>query len=81
MNQFIRIHDLDRGRIKVRVPNWVRWMAVDKTGALWFYQHKPISSTNYEAWLELAKHTFSLSDLAGFIKPPKDWKQELYTWR
>jgi len=80
MKQSITIVDIYDGEISVEVPSWCRWMAVDANGALWFYKRKPTYSSKYDAWLETDTNVATMSDIAGNIKPPKDWKQELYTW-
>jgi len=73
----IRVIDLDEGPIKVLIPSWVHWMATDESGALWFFQYKPELIRNLAAWAPNKGH----ERFAASIRPPKDYKQELYTWR
>lgn len=76
--QTLRITERDLGDIKVNIENWVKWMAIDATGALWGYASKPSQYIPYNAWVEGRKH--SHSQFIGLVKPPKNWKNELYTW-
>lgn len=80
MNQSITILDLYNGKISIVVPSWCRWMAVDASGSLWFYQHKPVQIKTFKAWQEPQSQAISKSKHAGTIKPPEDYTQELYTW-
>ena len=72
----IRVKDLESGSIQIEVPTWVHWMATDESGSLWFYQCKPIVLSEHNAWAESKGN----SQFAAYIRPPKDYKQELYTW-
>jgi len=79
MKQSIKIVELDDGPITVEIPTWCRWMTVDANGSLWIYSKKPIQHSSYPAWIE-SEIGNTQSDFLGSIKPPKDWKQEIYTW-
>jgi len=79
MGNTIRIKDIDLGTICVHVPSWVRWMATDDGGALWFFKHKPIISKTHKVWVE-SNNLSTPAEFVGFIRPPKDYTQELYTW-
>jgi len=74
----LRITDKYNGSVKITIESWVKWMAVDQSGSLWGFSKKPIIALEHAAWLENAQYT--LSQFIGNIKPPKDYKQELYTW-
>lgn len=80
--QIIRLKDLHLGNRKLIVPKWVKWMATDESGSLWFYRLKPVKAPEHKAWVE--KNTGNLNHsqvmFAGVIKPPSNWKNELYTW-
>ena len=77
MANTIKIIDLYRGPIKITVPSWVHWMATDQSGSLWLYGRKPVIALKHKAWLE----SKGPSSFAGNIKPPKDYTEELYTWK
>ena len=74
--QTIKVTDIYQGVIKINVPDWVRWMATDQSGSLWFYALKTTVSINHTAWT----NDFGAAIRAASIRPPKDYKQELYTW-
>lgn len=76
MADTIRVVDMHMGPVKIPVPSWVRWMATDQSGSLWFYGRKPIVAPEHAAWVESKGH----AQFAAYIRPPKDYKQELYTW-
>jgi len=78
MKQSIKIHDLYDGPVTIEIDTWVRWMTVDQNGSLWAFSTKPICNVKYKAWLE--SNSTTISDYLGAIRPPKDYKQEIYTW-
>ena len=73
----IKVLDRHRGLITIPVPSWVRWMATDESGSLWFYKNKPTPAIKHKAWVE----NNGIAKFAAYIRPPQDWTQELYTWR
>jgi len=73
----IRVIDINQGAITIEVPYWVRWMATDACGSLWFYGRKPLIALEHAAWVE----SKGCAQFGAYIRPPKDYKQELYTWR
>jgi hypothetical protein len=63
------------------VPSWCKWIAVDKNGECNAYSIKPtprdkpyISEWDFDDW---NNHQY-ITLYKG--KPPKNWKDELYTW-
>ncbi len=60
------------------VSRWCKWIAVDKDGACWEYPTKPVIYCESGVW--------SLPTLYLKVRflykgePPKNWKDELYTW-
>jgi len=82
MSGSIKVIDIHHGKIQITVPDNVRWMATDRDGALWFYRLKPVVAPKHGAWVENSKHTtWSKATFAAKIYPPKDYTDELYTWR
>jgi len=66
-------------KVELIVPKWVNWMAVDENGQCWMYESKPIA--NVDVWFI----PFNVERKRKFKKlyegkPPKNWKEELYTW-
>lgn len=63
--------------IEVNIPIWTNWIAVDESGDVYAYENEP--RKEYDSWdVNLKKHgelKFLYKD-----KPPKNWKDELYTW-
>lgn len=62
-----------------KVPKWCNWIAVDQDGCCWAFSREPstgVSSFPYkwDNWFGEAERLYN-------GKPPKDWKQELYTWK
>ncbi len=61
------------------VPDWVRWIAVDKDGECRGYELEP------EKWMHIkwrAVSTVISPSIFLYIgKPPKDWRSEIYTWK
>jgi len=60
-------------KVEVIVPDWVNWIAVDKSGRGFGYIRRPAKGC--EMWV----------NGEGFVclyqgNPPKNWKDELYTW-
>ena len=64
--------------IEIVVPDWVRWMAVDADGCCFGYPKKPGHTNEDLNWWYLAGGTSILLYRAA---QPKNWKDELYTWR
>ena len=61
-------------KIEIVVPDWVNWIAVDKDGGGTYFENEPFPDgvwwrTNGGQYLEIYQGT-----------PPKNWKDELYTW-
>ncbi len=61
------------------VPDWVRWIAVDKNGECWGFENKPKISLGFPSMWDvyMAGNTSKLYH----GEPPKDWRDELYTWK
>ncbi len=59
------------------VPDWCKWIAVEQSGVCFAFSKEPFVS-----------HIFAFLGAAPFSKgkflykgaPPKNWKEELYTW-
>ena len=70
-------------KVEVEIPDWVNWIAVDKNGFGHGYRREPKQGIN--EWdippfprADMFKPRFTLL----FKGPkPKNWKNELYTWR
>jgi hypothetical protein len=60
------------------VPDWCKWIAVDKDGECLAYSAKPVNMTDPPLWVP--KHTGVMFETLYKGKPPKNWKDELYTW-
>lgn len=62
--------------IKVEIPDWVNWMAVDESGEVWAFEEEPfMDGTIWTCGLEGKAEELYQS------KPPKNWKDELYEWK
>jgi len=62
-----------------KVPDWCKWIAVDKNGECWAYSIKPEINKQeepYKWWPQ--QHGLWMPLYEG--KTPKNWKNELYTW-
>lgn len=55
-----------------KLPDWVCWIAQDKTGAWWGYQVEPLQY--HQGWYE--NEVGQIIDL-GKDKPNPDWKNSL----
>ena len=64
-------------KVEIVVPEWVNWMTVDSSGFCTGHETKP-KQTPYlnGSWFVNERRTCFL--YSG--KPPKNWKDELYTW-
>ena len=64
----------------IKVPSWVRWIAVDANGEEWGYAKKPtIEEENIffsGSWDEGETECMCLC----IGDAPKNWKEELYKW-
>lgn len=60
---------------EVAVPDWANWIAVDKDGTCYAFADKPVKRAR--VW---DVSGFSASRILYRGKPPKNWKEELYTW-
>lgn len=58
------------------VPSWCKWIAVDDNGAEWAYDSEPSHNNGYMVWVNDGDR----ARLLYYGKPPKNWKEELYTW-
>lgn len=65
-------------KVEVVVPDWVNWIAVDENGGVWYYANLPNNNWFTDAVEWSVK--FGKCDLAYTCPPPKNWKEELYTW-
>lgn len=63
------------------VPSWCKWIAVDKDGDAYGFKNKPVILIKSNLWA-LALKEGGLSKFKKLYKdkPPKNWKEELYTW-
>ena len=67
-----------------KVPSWCKWIAVDKSGECCAYRKKPKPNADFNGYPALwCGHCVSDADYVTLYrgKPPKNWKDELYTWR
>ena len=64
---------MDTLTVEIEIPDWVRWIAVDKNGLTEGYSIRPEPETRW--WLSRDE-----SVILYRAKPPKNWKDELYTW-
>ena len=62
---------------EVVIPEWTNWIAVDKCGQVYAYEHKPILGSYHDSWMNTTGHN---TELLYDGVPPKDYKQELYTY-
>jgi len=60
------------------VPKWCNWIAVDDDGRCWTYSIKPERGVIEFMWWP-QQHGRWGKLYEG--KPPKNWKEELYTWK
>ena len=61
------------------VPSWCKWIAVDFDGSCWAFTAKPESIRYYKGeWWPKTNAGKQVKLYEG--KPPKNWKDELYTW-
>lgn len=59
-----------------KVPIWCKWIAVDENGSCWGFSLKPESFVFM--WDSYKLGCESVALYKG--NPPKNWKDELYTW-
>ncbi len=59
------------------VSKWCRWIAVDKNGECWEFSGKPLAFSAFEIWNNTQPIKYRLLYKG---EPPKNWKEELYTW-
>jgi len=66
------------------VPSWCKWIAVDEDGMCVAFNVKPKSLDNVLGgagfWDGSRQASIDCLELYKG-KPPKNWKDELYTWR
>ena len=63
------------------VPSWVRWIAVDEDGKCWGYEVEPrLPFISINEWLLNPGKNGGRFVKLYEGKPPKNWKEELYTW-
>ena len=68
---------MDTLTVEIVVPDWVNWIAVDENGVVYGYEEKPRHSEFFHGeWI------IDSGDMCELYKgkPPKNWKDELYTW-
>ena len=66
------------------VPDWCKWIAVDEDGVCCAFRKKPYQEASYPT----LKGYWNINDVIENEnavdlykgKPPKNWKDELYTW-
>ena len=63
--------------IEVIIPEWTNWIATDKNGSVFSYEKKPVRGRDEwdHCYPDYGNMQFLYRD-----KPPKNWKDELYTW-
>jgi len=62
------------------VPSWCKWIAVDESGRCWGFENKPdTKSSRYNGNWDTRNIDKAVELYEG--KPPKNWKDELYTWK
>ena len=70
---------MDTLTAEIEIPDWVRWIAVDKDGTTYAYENKPTKRLGDcywgHKWPKFGNMKFLYTE-----KPPKNWKEELYTW-
>jgi len=65
--------------VNIVVPDWVNWIAVDKNGDCYGFNMKPNNIDASNEWGDYGN--ISLEFVRLYMgKPPKNWKDELYTW-
>ena len=64
----------------IEVPDWVTYIATDKNGDVYGYMVEPIPRNDY--WdLKAEQYDPYNNDIFLYQQdPPKNWKDELYTW-
>jgi len=62
------------------VPSWCKWIAVDKDGLCCAYSTKPKAGTRWGAWDNDYNYSGTWSALYRGASP-KNFKDELYTWK
>ena len=62
-----------------KVPKWCKWIAVDPDGGCHAYRVKPRHGVIFSEWIIFDGYSSHKFLYRG--KPPKNWKDELYTWR
>jgi len=65
-------------KAEIVVPDWVNWIAVDSDGDAWGYSAEPFRSKSLQGVWNIYRAD-SVMLYSG--KPPKNFKDELYTWK
>jgi len=65
-------------KVEVVVPDWVNWIAVDENGEVWGWEKEPsqYNCNSHSFW----DAGYGMSSRLYNAPPPKNWKEELYTW-
>ena len=58
-----------------KVPDWVRWLAMDADGTCWGYEAEPNQQDN--GWYE---NEVGRIVRLGQTEPPSDWEATLSAW-
>jgi hypothetical protein len=70
--------------VQVKVPHWVKWIAVDRNGEVFGYRNEPVKSKHGQYWVVDEKQSsISCAPQDVFLYAgyrPHRWRQELYTW-
>ena len=69
---------MDKYLTGIKVPHWVRWIAVDGDGDTRGFRTKPFTNKFIDVWNVAS--SFERSEFLHKDKPPKNWKEELYHW-
>lgn len=64
--------------VEITVPDFVNWIAIDEDGRCWGYATKPANTLRLNQWFGKQKKVATV--LLYHAAPPKNWKEELYTW-
>ncbi len=60
----------------IEIPEEVNWIAGDENGKVWGYECEPEQNKKIFSWVSSSGHAWMLYE----GRPPKNWKDELYTW-
>ena len=70
---------MDTLKAEIVIPDWVNWIAVDKDGAVFGFAVEPACRSSVWDYAEADEWDLDCAEIYKG-KPPKNWKDELYTW-